>query len=63
MKVTLDIEYNDKYIVVVPHEFLDPNQLRELQDVFKEKKIIVLPSGRIICEEAFGETIPLPDER
>jgi hypothetical protein len=52
MKITVDLDLNDGYIIIVPHEYLDPQQIREMQNVFQQRQAIILPEGRII-EETF----------
>jgi hypothetical protein len=58
MKITVDTDYIDGVVLFVPHEHLEPNQVRELQIVLQESQVVVLPAGRIICGEGL-ETLPV----
>jgi hypothetical protein len=62
MRITVDTDFMDDTVILVPDQFLDPQQTRELQNVFQEKRIIILPPGKIICEEGL-ETVPVHQER
>lgn len=62
MRLTVDTDFLDDTVLLIPDCHLDPQQTRELQHVFQEKRIIILPPGKIICKEGL-ETIPVPDKR
>lgn len=61
MILTVDTDFIDDIITVVPHNYLDEHQIRELQIALETKKFIVLPEGRIICEEGL-KALPVSDD-
>jgi hypothetical protein len=48
MKITVDTDFNDDTVIIVPEQFLTEDQIRELQNVLEEKQLVVLPAGRIL---------------
>lgn len=50
VKMILDTDFIDDIIIVIPEEYLDPQQIRELYNVLTKRKILILPAGRILTE-------------
>jgi RecG-like helicase len=51
VKLIMDVDFQDgQAIVMMPTEFLDPQQIREFQKVLEQRRIILLPPNSRLAD-------------